>query len=199
MEEFFKNFKKKGWEVQKELAPPMREFLSKEEIMAKKPKISAVLCLLYQKNSQWHLPLILRSTYKGVHPNQISLPGGKFEKKDQNLETTAKRETSEEIGVTLPENQELIPLTELYVPPSNFLIYPFVTYLNEELQFKKEEKEVAEIVEISLQELQNTQIQSTLINQMNVPCFEIQNHIIWGATAMILNELLNSLHLQTIV
>ena len=86
------------------------------------PKKAAVMMLFYPKNGRTHLVLIVRNSYKGVHSAQIAFPGGKYETADITLEKTALRETHEEIGIH-PEKIEIImPFTNLYIPPSNFMV-----------------------------------------------------------------------------
>ena len=105
------------------------------------------------------------------------------------------RETEEEIGVPAKQLIFVRSFTELYIPPSNFMVYPFLAYSLEDLSFFPDPTEVAQIVEISLQEfLENCpialQTRATSYNpEIEVPCFIIQGHEVWGATAMILSEL----------
>jgi len=110
------------------MAPPFRlELLKKYKAAMKNAKQSAVLALFYPDlDMQTKLALILRKTYKGVHSAQIGFPGGKVEEEDENLEFTAVRETHEEIGV-LPSHITVIKeLTQVYIPPSNFNVQPFL-------------------------------------------------------------------------
>src|SRR5690554_6256997 len=71
---------------------------------------------------------MMRNTYKGVHSNQVSFPGGEFEKQDASLWHTALREANEEVGV--PENKviKISELTKVYIPPSRFLVTPFLAF-----------------------------------------------------------------------
>ncbi|MCB0539717.1 MAG: CoA pyrophosphatase [Bacteroidetes bacterium] len=189
-----------GFEAQAKLSPPYRQKLSLEELKIYKPKMSAVMLLVYNKNNIPHIVLTQRQEYKGVHSRQISFPGGQTEKQDKNLLQTALRETYEEIGVSIAEDKVLKEITWLYVPPSNFLIYPYVALVDKTLNFNKDDVEVKSILEIPLTDFMNKNnltnfdyyIKSQDIS-INCPCFNINGHIIWGATAMILNEFLTIL------
>jgi 8-oxo-dGTP pyrophosphatase MutT (NUDIX family) len=178
------------------MAPLERiQALKNLDINAKNPRIAAVMMLFYPKNEKTHLILIVRNAYNGVHSSQIAFPGGKYELTDRDYQETALRETSEEIGV-LPEKIEIIKhFTPMYIPPSNFLVYPYLGIAKEELSFYPDAREVASIIELPLSVFLDDEImiETTLStsygNDILVPAFYIQNHIVWGATAMILSEL----------
>ena len=184
----------------RKMVPPNREDLLKNTDFTKiSPKKAAVLMLFYPKNSQTHLALIIRTSYNGVHSSQIAFPGGKVEKEDLNLEHTAIRETHEEIGVH-PTNVKVIrPFTEVYIPPSNFMVYPFFGYSQNELEFKLQQDEVAGIVELPLKDFLDDRIlvtntmKTSYAGSIDVPGFQVDEHFIWGATAMILSELKETL------
>ncbi|GAA6768533.1 hypothetical protein AAFH68_44890 [Flavobacterium sp. CGRL1] len=153
------------------------------------------MMLFYPKNEKTHLILIVRNAYNGVHSSQIAFPGGKYEITDRDYQETALRETSEEIGV-LSEKIEIIKhFTPMYIPPSNFLVHPYLGIAKEELSFYPDAREVASIIELPLSVFLDDEImiETTLStsygNDILVPAFYIQNHIVWGATAMILSEL----------
>jgi len=156
---------------------------------------SSVLILLYELNDAVHFPLIERPTYDGVHSGQVSLPGGKFEADDEHLINTALRETEEEIGVPKEDVQIIGKLTEIYIPPSNYLVHPQLAMLPYKPDFFPDEKEVVEVMQVSLDDLMNTnnlaEKQVTLSNGMKVttPCFILEGKTVWGATAMMLSEL----------
>ena len=90
------------------------------------PKNAAVLMLVYPKNEMAHLALIVRNTYPGVHSSQIAFPGGKVESFDLSMADTALRETEEEIGIAKSSIEIIKEFTEIYIPPSNFLVAPFL-------------------------------------------------------------------------
>ncbi len=178
------------------MAPLERiQALKNLDLNAKNPRIAAVMMLFYPKNEKTHLILIVRNAYNGVHSSQIAFPGGKYEETDRDYQETALRETSEEIGV-LPEKIEIIKhFTPMYIPPSNFLVHPYLGIAKEELSFYPDAREVASIIELPLSVFLDDEImiETTLStsygNDILVPAFYIQNHIVWGATAMILSEL----------
>lgn len=163
------------------------------------PKNAAVMMLFYPKNNQTHLVLILRNSYKGVHSSQIAFPGGKPENIDSDLKETALRETHEEIGI-LPAKIEVIrSFTEVYIPPSNYMVHPFLGISKEELQFVPQQEEVAGIIELSLVDflderiIQNQKMNTSYATNFDVPGFLVKEHFIWGATAMMLSELKETL------
>lgn len=178
------------------MCPPEREDLMKNinlEII--KPREAAIMMLFYPKKNKTHLALILRTSYNGVHSSQIAFPGGKVEKFDKNYQETALRETHEEIGIT-PESITVIrDFTPIYIPPSNFMVYPFLGFSENDLIFNLDPNEVAGIIELPMTEFLDENIiisnsMSTSYNQeIDVPAFKIQEHIVWGATAMMLSEL----------
>jgi 8-oxo-dGTP pyrophosphatase MutT (NUDIX family) len=169
--------------------------LNTAEIEEKNPKNAAVMMLFYPKNGRTHLVLIVRNSYEGVHSAQIAFPGGKYETEDLTFEKTALRETQEEIGIH-PENIQIImPFTQIYIPPSNFMVYPFLGICNEELVFTPDGNEVAKIIELPLsvflndEIVINTTMTTSYANNIDIPAFKIEEHIVWGATAMMLSEL----------
>jgi 8-oxo-dGTP pyrophosphatase MutT (NUDIX family) len=159
------------------------------------PRNSAVMMLFYPKEGKTHFVLIQRNSYPGVHSAQISFPGGKQEPEDIDLAHTALRETYEEIGVMTREIEIIMPFTQLYIPPSNFLVYPFLAIAQKQPQFIPNPAEVEKIIEVPLASLLddaiivNTAVNASYRNNITVPAFKIDNHIVWGATAMILSEL----------
>ena len=184
------------------MVPPNREELLRNTDFTKiTPKKAAVMMLFYPKNSQTHLALSLRTSYNGVHSSQIAFPGGKVEKNDIDLEQPALRETHEEIGIN-PNNIKVVrPFTEVYIPPSNFMVYPFMGYSENELDFTLQEDEVAGMVELPLDDFLNDNIVMNVVMQtsyagaIDVPGFRVNEHFIWGATAMMMSELKETLKL----
>lgn len=184
------------------MAPKERiESLKNMDFKAENPRIAAVMMLFYPKNGKTHLVLIVRNAYNGVHSSQIAFPGGKYEATDADFAETALRETHEEVGV-MPNKIEIIKhFSPMYIPPSNFLVHPFLGISKEELSFYPDVREVADIIELPLSVFLNDEIiiEATLstsyANNTLVPAFNIQNHIVWGATAMILSELRDVLKL----
>ena len=184
-----------GSEAQYQLAPLIRKEQVRQAFEKKLvPKESAVLILLYPKNEKWHLVFTQRHSYKGVHSGQVSFPGGKYEKYDPSIESTALRETQEEIGINAEDVKIFGKLTNLYVPPSNFNIHPFVGYVDYLPEFVPQVSEVKEIIECSVENLLAKDIikqkEITMANGLKIdtPYFNINGKVVWGATAMILNE-----------
>jgi 8-oxo-dGTP pyrophosphatase MutT (NUDIX family) len=158
-------------------------------------RLSAVLFLLYYKDDALHLPLIRRPDYEGVHGGQMALPGGRLEPQDPSLAHTALRETWEEVGVAVPDARLAGALTSLYIPPSRSLVHPFVAVLEGPPQFRPDPREVDRIFEIPLPELHRTPLseQSVTVmggHRLRVPAYLVQEQVVWGATAMMLSELL---------
>ena len=161
----------------------------------KKPRIAAVMMLFYPKKERTHLVLIVRNSYKGVHSAQIAFPGGKYELEDENFAETALRETHEEVGIHPDKIEILKPFTELYIPPSNFMVHPFLGISKEELVFLPQPSEVAGIIELPLSTflsdaiVVDTNLSTSYADNISIPAFKIEEHIGWGATAMMLSEL----------
>lgn len=159
------------------------------------PRKSAVMMLFYPKNNITHLVLIKRNTYPGIHSAQISFPGGKAELEDTGLAETALRETFEEVGVEAAAIEVIMQFSELYIPPSNFLVTPFLGISHTELQFTPDPNEVDTIIELPLDVflddsiVKPVQLQTSYAQNITVPAFMVEGHIVWGATAMMLSEL----------
>lgn len=184
-----------GLSQQLQMSPPYRDVPDEAWVRAQNPKEAAVLLLLFERAGHWQLLFTKRLAYAGVHSAQISFPGGKVELTDASKQHTALRETEEEVGVPSQKIELLGPLTPLYIPPSNFLVDPFVGRLREPVAWQPQPSEVAEILEIPLQYLLETKARSQReitvgASQRIVPGFVWEGHFIWGATAMILEEFL---------
>nr|WP_285900908.1 CoA pyrophosphatase [Arenibacter sp. TNZ] len=179
------------------MAPQFRvEELESGKIIKKNPKRAAVMALFYPNVVyQTNLLLILRNTYKGIHSNQIAFPGGKVEKKDQNLLETALRETHEEVGVIRDKITVIRSLSEIYIPPSNFEVTPYLGLYKKEEPFLMQTDEVAAIVEVPLQDFMDDRkifhqvLNTSYAQNVEVPAFKLNGYTVWGATAMMLNEI----------
>ena len=175
-------------------SPPYRPLFSYEEILAKNPKFAAVNILLYLKNNEWYFPLMVRSANdRDRHSGQISLPGGKKEEYDINFEETAKRETSEEMGIDIYYNRIIREMSPIYIPPSNFYVKAFVSYTKKNPQFILQETEAVELIEFPVSTLLNLSEQPEMMvlpssRGVEVPVINFNNYSIWGATSMILSE-----------
>lgn len=178
------------------MAPENRIKELKEVIHKRNPRKAAVMALFYPgSENTTHLLCILRKTYEGVHSNQVALPGGKTEKEDGNLKITALRETYEEVGVNPKDVEVVRTISEVYIPPSNFEVQPFIGLYKKPKPFKIQESEVASILEISLTDfledlnLTTKKMNTSYAKDISVPAFKLNDYIIWGATAMMLSEI----------
>lgn len=159
------------------------------------PRLGGVYIMLYQKENTPHFALIRRPEYDGPHSAQIALPGGQKDDTDANIHYTALRELEEEVGIAKSSVELLGELSQVYIPPSKFLVTPVVGFLSGEAQFKKDDYEVAEIIEVPLTMLLDDSLVKKGTVQvsggnmkMKVGYFDIYGHMVWGATAIILNE-----------
>jgi 8-oxo-dGTP pyrophosphatase MutT (NUDIX family) len=141
------------------------------------------------------LLFILRNAYPGVHASQIGFPGGKQEKGDQDLLQTALRETEEEVGVPATRIRPVRALSKVYIPPSKFEVSPFIGICERTPEFRKQDDEVADLIEVPLTEvlddshLTSRRLTTSYARDIDVPAFHFGGHIVWGATAMMLNEI----------
>jgi 8-oxo-dGTP pyrophosphatase MutT (NUDIX family) len=179
-----------------EMAPINRSLSSFTLKNAIEPRESAVSIILYPKDYAIHSILIQRPVYNGTHSGQIAFPGGKKEETDIHLEFTARRECFEEIGLPIESGFLIKEMTKVFIPVSNFIVYPFVFFVDFLPELIASEREVEDIIHYKIDHLLKDEHQSKMdillpnnILQKNIPCFEIENKKIWGATALILNEL----------
>lgn len=184
-----------GRTAQYDMAPRPRPDAEEDDGPRVDARQSGVLILFYPHVGDTYLPLILRQTYGGVHSGQVGLPGGGYEASDGDLVDTALRETQEEIGVPSGEIVILGQLSPLYVSPSNYMVQPTVGWIARRPRFLIDPYEVALLIEAPLAELLDPDNKYVEVWQLrdraaDVPYFGIQDQIIWGATAMILGELL---------
>ena len=156
---------------------------------------SAVLICFYPYQNAIYLPLILRPQYDGVHAGQMAFPGGRMERIDENLTRTALREAQEEVGIRVSDVKVLGLLTELFIPPSNFYVQPVVGMLPYRPDFYPDPREVEAVAEVDLATL----LDETIVGDSQIevrgvtvdaPFYQIQGYRVWGATAMMISELL---------
>ncbi len=192
------------------LAAALGERLPGEEAhrnMAVKPRIlppglwqrtarreGAVIMLLYPVDEQLHLPLTVRSRHLRDHSGQISLPGGRSEPGDISLWETAVRETQEEVGIDPDAIVPLGRLTPVEIPVSGFVVHPFVGHLAWRPRFQLQTAEVEGLIELPLHVLLDPAARDSEIWELHgqrasVPFYRYEDHVIWGATAMMLHEL----------
>jgi 8-oxo-dGTP pyrophosphatase MutT (NUDIX family) len=157
------------------------------------PRPGSVLLLLYNEDDQIKFPLTVRHDYLGTHGGQISFPGGKAEEGEDAIET-ALREAEEEIGIDRSEVNVIGTLTQFFVIPSNFLVTPVIAVMKGMPNFKADPIEVQRILKGSLDQLlkedaiQTKEIIAAKTYRLLAPHFEIEGEVVWGATAMMLNE-----------
>lgn len=161
-------------------------------------KVACVMALLHKdRKNEIQLTYIQRASShpQDKHAGQIGFPGGKFEEEDRSLLACALREVEEEIGVTATSINVLGELTPLYVFASNFLVYPFVGYLQGIPEYIPQVEEVAGVLELPLLSLVDHEIKTETSVQLaegmskNVVGYDVKGHFLWGATAMITSEL----------
>ncbi len=182
-----------AWDAQQRMAPPLR---TAKPLIPHTVRQSAVCTLLYYRNNQLHTLLIKRTEDGKTHSGQISFPGGKMDAQDYSLTFCALRECEEEIGLSKNNILVLGSLSQLYIPPSNFIVTPVLSYAEQVEQLTPSIDEVAEIIEVPLDELFDDANKTTYTVRrsddhtriMETPAYQFRGHIIWGATAMMLAE-----------
>lgn len=161
---------------------------------------SGVLLLFYPTSEGSFFPLIKRPEYPGVHSGQVAFPGGKMELEDESITQTALREAEEEIGIDRSKVTILGNLSDLFIPTSNFLVTPVVGFTEQQPNLIPEEKEVSRIISAELLQLFDPMVRKQKVLELrpnlllDTPYFEIDGEIVWGATAMILSELIHILN-----
>jgi len=177
------------------MIPPERQLEVKPE-QKSLVKESSVLIILYPANEEIHCILIKRPATMKNHAGQIAFPGGVIEKSDANPLTAAIREANEEVGIN-PDSIEIIgQLSSLYISVSLFQIAPFIGWCNSIPKLKQNYSEVDKIIHFPLSKLLKegkiSQVKiKTSTGILEVPCYNYKDEIIWGATAMILTELID--------
>lgn len=186
-----------GLEAQLQMASGVRVKAVKHSMPdTSKARIGAVLIALYpDETGAVRTVLMKRPDYDGTHAGQVSFPGGKQEKEDANVVETALREADEEVNIKPDQVNVIGQLTELYIPPSNFLVHPIVGILEKPPMLIPDKHEVQSI---HVPEL-NYLLRDDIIDErdivlrsgfkMRTPYFEVDGHTVWGATAMIIAEL----------
>lgn len=185
-----------GEAIQFKMAPIARlADLKRKALKAGTSKLAGVLSLFYPSaDFETRLILILRKTYEGIHSAQVAFPGGKHEAEDTSIQDTALRETEEEIGISRTQISILKQLTEIYIPPSNFFVHPFLGISTATPRFMLQEDEVEELIEVKLQDFMDDRniivetMSTSYAEKFEVPAFKLNGYIVWGATAMMLNE-----------
>lgn len=190
-----------GVEAQLRMAHESRKGAMRSKSGYENARHAAVLILLFPEELSIKTVLIQRPKYDGVHSGQIAFPGGKQDA-GETIEQTVLREVEEEIGINPNSIEILGRLTELYIPPSNSLVFPFIGMLNHRPEVFAQSAEVDEVIEVDIEKLSDKSLisyrQVELRNGIviDTPCLLLNEKVIWGATAMIIsefNEIVNSL------
>lgn len=160
-------------------------------------RYSSVLILIYPTHHHIRVPFIQRPDYPGIHGGQVSLPGGKCELDDSSFWETALRETREELGIDTSEIEFLGELSQIYIPNSNYIVAPQVGFLPARPVFNPNPYEVAELFEVSVKDFFQPLKIRTFERKVNgqaltAPYFDVNGKQIWGATAMMLSELIEA-------
>jgi 8-oxo-dGTP pyrophosphatase MutT (NUDIX family) len=184
-----------GTEVQWLMASSDRMVRNFPRVPGEDARLAAVMILLYPVRRSIHTLLMQRHDYVGVHGGQISFPGGKKEPEDENIIQTAIRETREETGVE-PSGITIIgTLTPLFIPVSNMFVTPVVGWIDRKAVFIPQPEEVDFLIDADVKRFLDPSIIKTrpfeiMGEILDVRYFDYDGNVIWGATAMILNELL---------
>ncbi len=163
------------------------------------PRKGGVLILLFEQNGIAHFPLIQRPNYEGIHSGQMALPGGRFEKSDADQYQTALRETEEEIGVDMKTVEIIGNLSEFFVAASNYMVLPVIGKVDYKPEFVPEPREVYDIITPSIshlidqERLKEKEIVVRDRYRLKSPYFDLEGRTVWGATAMMLSELVEIL------
>lgn len=160
---------------------------------------AGVLILIYPDEQGIPTTVFMkRPEYEGHHSAQISFPGGKSEITDKNIIETALRESFEEIGIKPGLVEVIGTLTPLFIPVSNFLVHPIIGFTKRKPAFILDKNEVDYLIVCPLLKLLKAEIKETIMHinrtSYNVPYYDINNEVIWGATSMIVSELIEVLN-----
>lgn len=159
--------------------------------------IAGTLCLLFP-NHDGGLSFVLIERTSTVpddpHSGQISFPGGRMSSEDADVQETALREAEEEVNVKRSDVRVLGKLTDLFISVSNYIVSPYVGYIDYIPDFSPQESEVNKIIIPTLSSLldpssirfKDIEVRSEIFK--NIQYFNLENRVIWGATAMMLNE-----------
>ena len=180
-----------GLSEQLKMAPSTRKQLLEKPII--NPNKAAVICLFYEGIcGETFFYLIRRSSYPGVHSNQVGFPGGQIDSYDKTPWHAAKRELWEELGISPKQVTQIREITSLYIPPSHFWVDCFLAYSTSQTKLHIDPNEVKEVISVSLAEFLN--IKKSFSDQLEsngnkTPIYNLYNNTVWGATAMILAEI----------
>lgn len=194
-----------GTLAQYQMAPVGRAKIPLEESILEDYRKSAVLVPFIERENGWHLVLTLRSTYEGVHSAQVSFPGGKFEHGEIHPEQVAIREAGEELGIHPDEIEIIGRLSPLTIPVSRMHVQPVIAKLSRSIPFIPDPREVSEVLEVPFHYLADrsnvkmVEVKAGKNQKMEVPAFDLGGSVIWGATAMMISELLVLLYPELMI
>ena len=195
-----------GLAAQLKMAPQFRKEELRNYKLEGKGKKSAVLILFNPFAEDLSIILTKRSAHLKHHRGQVSFPGGRVDKADKDDISTALRETHEEIGINPEDIKVLGRLSRLIIPPTNFDVCPIVGILTKSPSYLLSLDEVESVVEVPIVQLldkQNTKQKlfttSSSGNHRKAPYYDVMGLEIWGATAMIISELVEVLKKKLIV
>ena len=162
--------------------------------LAGEARVGAVLLVLYNDRDATNVVMIRRQEHLEYHPGQISFPGGRRQGRET-LQTTAVRETGEEVGIAPEALTVFGPMKPIYVPPSDFIVHPFVAWHDSLPAFRGDPREVAEIIAVPLAQLDPEPARGSELRTIDgrpvvIPYFAVRRHKVWGTTAMIMSEFL---------
>lgn len=162
---------------------------------------SVVNIILFRIKEELCFILTKRNSKLRYHSGQISLPGGKTESYDNDLWDTCKRETYEETGIKLTDNNFIGQLSKLFIRVSKFKVYPFVSYINHSPELPPNTSEVSNFFKVEINNFfkpENISKKIITVNneKITAPYYKLEQEIVWGATAMILSEFYQILYNQ---
>lgn len=185
-----------GEDAHSMMMPIVRDARLRQPDKQPDPVNSAVLVLFYE-DDHGHIkfPLIQRPEYNGAHSAQVSLPGGKEEPADKDMVHTALREAEEEIGINPSDVEVIGKLSDIFIWVSNYLVAPIVGVTRSKPEFVLDKQEVDHVIEADLTDIINPEKrkEGTILARgeykIRTPYFDIDDRVVWGATAMMLSEL----------
>jgi 8-oxo-dGTP pyrophosphatase MutT (NUDIX family) len=155
---------------------------------------AGVLVPLYLDDGALHVVFTRRRDDLRRHPGEISFPGGRYEEGEADLRATALREAEEEIGLPADAVEIVGALQPTPTIATGYAVYPFVGMIEPGRTWTPSAREVAEVLELSLQDLIDGYGRRRLVRRglpIRTDTFLVGEHLIWGATARILADLLD--------
>jgi 8-oxo-dGTP pyrophosphatase MutT (NUDIX family) len=179
-----------GFVSHKKMIPQNRKY-----VLPKNPeRQSAVNIVIFIEENIKKIILIKKAQDLHNYSGQMALPGGRKDKTDENLWFTAKRETLEEVGITINDNNFIGALSPLYIPVSNYNVQPYISFIEQKPILNIDTKEVEKVFCVDIYDLLNEKnicYQNNTSDTFGFPYFEVEKQKVWGATAMILSEFLD--------